>query len=260
MTLPSNIKKKLPAIFITLGSIIIANAAWPILSHTLFVSPNLSRTELLTPIRTQDLAFYAPPPSHISTISTQAVSQEVLGADTVDYTKASNWFPTNDFASIGGGKITHYKISIPAVDIKDAVIAIGGEDLSENIVQYPGTANPGELGAPVIFGHSILRQFYNPDEDNPDRYISIFSKIMTLKDGDEILVDYDGISYRYEVSDKFEVSPEDVFILQQRYDARYLKMVTCVPEGTYLRRGVVQAQLQDINANQDSPRLNQENT
>jgi sortase (surface protein transpeptidase) len=39
------------------------------------------------------------------------------------------------------------------------------------------------------------------------------------------------------------VKPEDVFILEQNYEEKTLKLVTCVPEGTYLRRGVITATL-----------------
>ena len=69
---------------------------------------------------------------------------------------------------------------------------------------------------------------------------------MTMKTGDRIFVDYDGIKYTYEVKDKVEVEPEDLFILEQRYSNRELKLITCVPEGTYMRRGVVVAQLVDL--------------
>ena len=66
---------------------------------------------------------------------------------------------------------------------------------------------------------------------------------MTLEYGDEILIKFDGVNYRYKVVDKIEVKPEDIQILEQKYNGRYLKLVTCVPEGTYLRRGVVIAEL-----------------
>ena len=69
---------------------------------------------------------------------------------------------------------------------------------------------------------------------------------MTMKTGDRIFVDYDGIKYTYEVKDKVEVSSEDLFILEQQYSGRELKLITCVPEGTSLRRGVVVAQLVDL--------------
>ncbi len=69
---------------------------------------------------------------------------------------------------------------------------------------------------------------------------------MTMKPGEKIYVTYDGIRYTYSVQKKVEVKPEDTYILEQEYAAKQLKLVTCVPEGTYLRRGVVLAQLEEI--------------
>jgi len=242
-------QRLLPTILVTIGSLMIANVAWPIVSYQFFVAPQLQQTELISPISLEQTVYSAPQiiPEEVTNPLNQQVTQ-VIGRE-LDYTKASNWFPEQGFLPQGDSKITHYTISIPKVNIEDAVVSIGGEDLSEHIIQYPGTSNPGQLGSPVLFGHSVLRQFYNPDKNNPRRYVSIFSKIMTLEDGDEVLVDYDGIRYTYQVKDQFQVKPEDVYILQQRYNNRELKMVTCVPEGTYLRRGVVVAQLQDIGQN-----------
>lgn len=240
-------KHLLPAILITTGSLIIANVVWPIIHYQLFISPGIQHSQLVTPINIAQTVYFTPltqdlTPQH----STPQI--EVQGQD-LDYTKASNWFPAaNDFEPPSPSKITHYTISIPTIDIKDAVVEIGGEDLSNHLIQYPGTANPGQLGSPVIFGHSVLRQFYNPSPTNKRRYISIFSKIMTLEDGDAIYVDFDGIRYHYVVKQKLEIKPEDVYILGQRYNSRELKLITCVPEGTYLRRGVVVAQLQDVNS------------
>lgn len=245
---PNRFLKLLPPVFMTLGSLMIVNVAWPIIHYQLFISPSIKASQLITPININQTAFINPSlPSQITSPLAPPKPQIAYGQE-VDFTKASNWFPTQSFPHEGNvSKITHYNISIPKVNIKDAIVEIGGEDLSENLIQYPGTAYPGQLGSPVVFGHSVLRQFYNPNQDNPRRYISIFSKIMTLKNGDEIIVDFDGISYRYTVKDKIEVKPEDVHILTQRYNNRELKLVTCVPEGTYLRRGVVIAQLENIN-------------
>jgi LPXTG-site transpeptidase (sortase) family protein len=68
---------------------------------------------------------------------------------------------------------------------------------------------------------------------------------MTLKIGDEIIVRDDAITYTYKVTSKTEVKPTDVFILDQDQTSRQLKLVTCVPEGTTLRRGVVTAVLEE---------------
>lgn len=82
----------------------------------------------------------------------------------MDYTRASNWFSSGakreDFVS---SKVSHYTLSIPSLGIEDATVAIGGEDLSENLIQYPQTALPGKTGNTVIFGHSILSYFFDPE-------------------------------------------------------------------------------------------------
>lgn len=148
------------------------------------------------------------------------------GTDT-DYTRASNWFPTarkkEDFVS---SKISFYNLSIPKLRIQDAIVAVGGEDLSKSLIHYPGTALPGKKGNAVIFGHSVLPIFFNPKD-----YISIFSTLPTLKPGDEIDVSYDGISYVYRVEEMFEVLPTDIQILEQDESDSFLTLVTCVPPG-----------------------------
>jgi len=97
---------------------------------------------------------------------------------------------------------------------------------------------PGQYGNTVIFGHSVLPQFFNPKN-----YKTIFSTLPTLKKGDEILIDFDGVLYRYEVVSLQEVLPENVSVLEQHYNAEYLTLITCVPPGTYLKRLVATARL-----------------
>jgi sortase A len=235
----SRLLKLLPAVFITFGSIIIANVVWPIVSYQLFTSPSLENKALIMPISHQDVVVFSP-------INPNPAAPQPVAGSEINYTNPATWFPAAHASDNQVSKITHYTINIPKVNIVDAIVQIGGEDLAKSLIQYPGTANPGKLGSPVIFGHSVLRQFYNPSPNNTRRYLSMFSKIMTLQNGDEIIVDFDGITYKYVVTDKFEVKPEDVYILEQRYDNKELKLVTCVPEGTFLRRGVIVAQLVDF--------------
>jgi sortase A len=165
---------------------------------------------------------------------------EVLGDSTtvIDYSRPSTWFPTAPDLSPQPSKITHYTLSVPKLKIDQAVVHIGGDDLMDSLIQYPGTSLPGQYGNAVIFGHSVLPQFFNPKN-----YKTIFSTLPTLKKGDEILVDFDGIKYRYEVISLHEVSPDDVSVLEQHYDAEYLSLITCAPPGTYLKRLIVSARL-----------------
>lgn len=209
----------LPTVLVGVGALVMAWVALPIVTYEVMSGPQLKETGWASP--------------------------QVKGAEP-DFTQVSSWFPAAPPQESRQSKITHYSVDIPRLRIKNAVVAIGGENLKESLIQYGGTANPGELGVPVIFGHSILRQFYNPGETNPQRYMSIFSTIMTLEAGDEIYVNYDGIRYKYVVRKKYQVEPEDIDILAQRYDQKLLRLITCVPEGTYLHRGVVEAVLEPV--------------
>lgn len=165
----------------------------------------------------------------------------------LDYTKASNWFlPKDEKPDFGTSKIAYYTISIPSLKIEDATVAIGGEDLSQSLIQYPGTALPGKTGNAVIFGHSILPQFFDPKN-----YISIFSTLPRIKKNDLIDVDYDGIYYQYEVVDLFEVAPTDIQVLEQDSSDSFLTLVTCTPPGDPRRpkRLIVRARIIPQNEN-----------
>lgn len=242
----------LPVLFISIGMYLVGGALLPILNQY-FDSYSYAQTaSLISPIP-QDEVMEITPLVITGAVGATAWNdgEEDIGPQIIneelDYTNLSNWFSSAELPELeqedAAGGITEYILDIPKIDIENAKVRIGGTDLNQSLIAYPGTALPGELGAPVIFGHSVLRQFYNPSENNPRRYNSIFSYIMTLEPGDRIYVTADGVRYTYMVQSKTEVQPEDVHILLQQYDARRLKLVTCTPEGTYLRRGVVTAQL-----------------
>lgn len=213
-----------PALLMVFGSLVIGSVAGPIVGYLVVTAPGLQQRQGLT----SPLPF---------TPAAEAATPVVF--QRIDYRKPENWFPSTQLPKPNPSRITHYNLSIPKLRIQNAVVEIAGSDLEKSLIQYPGTASPGEYGAPVVFGHSILRQFYNPE-----RYLSIFSTIMTLSHGDEIKINFDGVEYAYRVVDKLEVQPNDIQILEQRYDGRFLKLVTCVPEGTYLRRGIIVAALE----------------
>ena len=156
----------------------------------------------------------------------------------VDYNNPTNWFPSASVLPPRTSKITHYNLAIPKLKISQAVVQIGGEDLKKSLVHYPGTALPGQYGNVVIFGHSVLPQFFNPKN-----YKTIFSTLPTLEGGDDIFLDFDGVAYHYQVTQIVETLPEDVSILEQHYNGEYLTLVTCVPPGTYLKRLAVRARL-----------------
>ena len=207
----------LSVLFLVVGVIFLANATLPILLYQLKSRVNFN-------------------PKMMAPISAQA---QVLGEGVAtDYRRPSSWFPLAPELPPRSSKITHYTLSIPKLKIEEAVVEIGGENIMESLVQYSGTALPGQYGNPVIFGHSSLPQFFNVEN-----YKTIFATLPTLEEGDEVLIDFDGVQYRYQVIKMIEVDPTDISVLAQYYDSQYLTLVTCVPPGTYLRRLVIRAKL-----------------
>jgi sortase A len=223
---------------ITLGGAMLMWVAWPILSFALVSDSVFSRT--IAPIVESPLAGRGG--STLSPVALAASSTEALVAkdSTVDFTNANVWYPTVPQKHVTA-KVNTYTITIPKLNIKDAMVKIGGDDLNESLVHYGGTGVPGDFGTAVVFGHSTLPQFYSPTS-----FKSIFSLLPTLKIGDEIDVSYDGVSYRYKVYEMIVVEPNDLTALEQYFDDSYLTLVTCVPPGTYWKRLNVRARLTNL--------------
>jgi len=217
-------KKKLLAIsLLCLGLLFFASALFPIIKFQLQYSINFN--QLINPLSLQNYN----------------TSQNILGSATTDYTQISNWFDSDSSNSnqiFSNDKTFTYLLSIPKLKISNAVVTLGSMDLKKSLIQYPQTALPGQLGNTVIFGHSVLPQFFNPKS-----YLTIFSTLYKLKQGDEILIDYDNVQYEYIIDEMFEVKPTDLSVLEQRFDQKNLTLITCSPPGTYLRRLIIKASL-----------------
>jgi LPXTG-site transpeptidase (sortase) family protein len=262
-----NLKKKLPKairfgalvlpfLFIIVGFSLIGSAVLPIFSFYVNTLPDLNSSKLQAPVPDYQVLDITPLViAHGAGVSSSDTTEEmgvysgpIIIDQELDYTNLNNWFEDgsnmSELADISlEGVEDEFILEIPKLKILNATVKVGGSNLDKSLIQYPGTALPGKLGSPVIFGHSILRQFYNPSEKNSRRYNSIFSTIMTLEKDDKIYLTHGSVKYTYVVAEKMEVKPTDTYILAQNYEGRTLKLVTCVPEGTYLRRGVVVAQL-----------------
>lgn len=244
----------LPTIVSALGLGLVAFVAWPVANYQLSLALNKNvknSSLLLNPVTYESFARED---------DAESANAPTLIAD-IDYTKASNWFtflPSEIPSQSGGGSQflnlsdviqtdpssprqlapQEYSLAIPSLGIKQAVVKVNTDDLTKSLIQYRQTALPGSPGAPIIFGHSTLPQFFNPVN-----YLTVFSTLPTIKTGADIFVDYSGVQYTYRVSKTYEVKPNDVWILRQDYNQKLLKLVTCVPPGTKLRRLVVEAQL-----------------
>lgn len=217
------------------GLIILAGVIYPIVDYNSTYSKNY--TKMISPL--------ADSGSQIRGILSDSID------GTSDDTMASSWFAGGaNVEEFKAAQVSYYTMSIPKLKIDSATVAIGGEDLSKSLIQYPGTALPGKRGNAVIFGHSILPIFNNPKE-----YISIFTMLPSLKKGDLILINYDGVSYTYKVEEMFEVLPTDLQVLDQDVSDSFVTLVTCVPPGDPRdpKRLIVRARVvpPDQNANID---------
>lgn len=241
----TRLKALLPTIMITVGASLLISVGYPILAYELKTGRQVKRERILSPVSDSVLAEakgLLNPSVGERPIEPQVLAQGPAGNQAADYSQVSTWFNfSRPQSALPASTITHYTLSIPKLRIKDALVTIGGDDLNKSLIHYGGTANPGEAGSPVIFGHSILPQFYSPNS-----YRAIFSLLPSLKAGDEIVVNFDGITYKYVVYDYYEVLPDEIDILEQRYNRKDLTLVTCVPPGTYWRRGIVKARLVEI--------------
>ena len=212
---------------ITLGIAFLTSVIYPLLEYQFVQAPKFHSAALSLPSRTlaQEGPLFLPEISRYP----------------VDYTQAHNWFPQTKPVSQQAlsHPVSYYTLSIPELGIKNALVKVGGEDLKASLIQYQGTALPGELGNPVIYGHSVLPQYFDPNN-----YTRIFSTLYTLQPGDEIIIHLDGVDYTYVVSQMYEVQPDDLSPLAQTYDGYHLTLITCTPPGTYLRRLIVKAELQ----------------
>lgn len=224
-------------VLITLGVATFTTVSYPLINYQLTFAPQFQRNSLISPlnstiITTNDLVT--------NTVKKAKAAEAPTFVDEIvntsfDYTDASSWFAA-ETVSKESSEYAVYTLSIPKLGIDRAVVRSDHTDLKQSLIQYAGTALPGNLGNTVIFGHSVLPQFFNPKN-----YLTIFSTLHQLKLGDTIEVIADGAIFTYKIYEMYETQPDDLSPLAQVYNGRYLTLITCTPPGTYLRRLIIKA-------------------
>ncbi len=217
------------------GLLAVLYVGFPLISWQIYFAPIISSQKIEVPI-----------PKTTVVNSTTIKSLINAGAQTiqgVDYTNAQNWFPN---LKIDNGektlsKISSYTLSIPALSIKNASVSTNDYDLAKHLVNYPGTAIPGERGNAVIFGHSTLPQLFNQKD-----YKTIFANAYRLKVGDEIFASVNNVLYQYQIFNIVVIDPEDSSALSQALDDSYLTLVTCTPPGTTWKRLIIKSRIKKI--------------
>lgn len=227
--------KSFSYIFLTFGAVLMFWSFYPIISFEVYsrlfidqgISSPIPRTQIATTVQEA---------------STVLGSYDVFSSNLRDFVQASVWFPSKPQVLVSDEiTVDEYYLSIPKLNITDAVVKVGADDLSQSLIHYLPTSLPGEYGNVAIFGHSTLPQLYNPTD-----YKTIFTYLPSLEKEDTISVRMLDETYEYEVYEMFVVKPDQVSVLEQKYDASYLTVITCVPPGTYWNRLVVRAKLKAL--------------
>lgn len=252
--------KLLPTLFSAFGLALVGSVIWPILGYQIIAGKSLldlpQSQPLLSPIVDDTIALASPEDNYPEVVSD------------IDYTKASTWFamappePNNGGFQVNPSSISNsgyfppnlsqptptleesdvaletFTVGVPSLGIDSATAIVNGEDLNQGLVHYPGSALPGHPGSVIIFGHSSLPSLYNPSN-----YKTIFATLPTISVGADIFITAEEVTYTYRVSKMYPVNPKDVWALRQDYSRKTLKLVTCVPPGTILKRLIVEANL-----------------
>ncbi len=223
--------KILGSFFIIFGILFFGYFFFPLLSYQVFLA-NASEGDIEVPI-----------PKYLVAKKTGNISDlisERITSLTTNFNDARNWYPDVQIAKQEERKVDKYSLSIPKLKIENAEVSTTDYDLANHLVQYFGTAIPGEPGTAIIFGHSTIPAWFDPKN-----YKTIFATLHTLKVGDEFQATVDGKTYNYKIFSIEITTPEDTNMFSQSFDHSYITIVTCTPPGTIWKRLVVRAAMEE---------------
>lgn len=209
------------------GALIFIYTFFPLISWQIYFAPAFASQKIQAPIPNHNVLN----PTNISDLIASATR-----SINTDYTNAYNWYPgLND----KGQNIGTYTISIPRIEIENAVVTNEDSDLTKHLVQFNSDTMPPKEGNSVIFGHSTLPQLYNPAD-----YKTIFANAYKLTTGDEIIVKINKTTYVYKIETITVVEPTDTSVLAQNFSDSFITIITCTPPGTVWKRLIIKARIQ----------------
>ncbi len=206
--------------------------ALPLLSWQLYLAPAFA---------SQNLALPIPKTTVISGPSITSLVQSTASVISgTDYSDASNWFPSYKDVNIVTTQTT-YLLSIPKINVYNAVVSTADTNLNIHLVHYGGTPLPPNNGNAIIFGHSTLPQLFDPKN-----YKTIFANAHLLQVGDTVTATINGVGYEYKIYQIVIIDPEDTSMLAQDFSDSFITLVTCTPPGTTWKRLVIRARLEKL--------------
>lgn len=221
---------KILAILVVIGGgIIFSYTLFPLISWQIYFAPIFASQKIQAPIPTNTI---------INPSSIGGLIASVTTSLNTDYTNAYNWYPG---LSEKGSNVGTYTISIPKIEIENAVVTNKDSDLTRHMVQYNSDTFPPKEGNSIIFGHSTLPQLYDPKN-----YKTILANAYKLSVGDEIIVRVSNADYRYKIESITVVEPSDTSVLAQNFSDSFITIITCTPPGTVWKRLIIKSRIQKV--------------
>src|SRR3989344_1207910 len=206
-------------LMLSIGIAAVAFAVWPLLTWQFVTLPKL----------TAKVAEFPLP-------SGKVISRGSVAGTNIQVVQEQDGFSyfVTDFQP-QGQRPAEFLISVPKLEIEKAKVKVDSLKFDKNLALFPGSAIPGDIGNSFITCHSILPQFADPQN-----YRAIFTKLLELEIGDEVLVDLEDRTLRFVVQYAKVVEPHDLSVLGPiTQNGRNLTLMTCVPPGTNIKRLVV---------------------
>lgn len=162
-------------------------------------------------------------------VSPKKTDKQVLGVSIQNKNNFPAFISTQKRDSL---PYSEFQMTVPRLNIKNETVYVESNDLSQGLIQLPGSALPGEKGNVFISGHSAISRLFNKN--------AIFARLSEMKKGDKITVEAAGAAFVYEVSEIKIVDSADLsVILPPESVGRYISLMTCVPPGLNLKRLVI---------------------
>lgn len=137
-----------------------------------------------------------------------------------------------------------FNLTVPALNLVNALVTTNVTSskeeiyfpiLEKSIAHYQGSALPGERGNVFLYGHSVLPQFFNPND-----YTTIFSNLHKMKNGDSVYVKLKDKVVEYQVTGKKIIGPKDIEAANLSGGKnKTLTLMTCYPPGLTTQRLLV---------------------
>ncbi len=203
---------------------------FPLISWQIYFAPVFASQKIQLPI---------PKTTVVSAPSIGNLISSATSSFSTNLNDANNWYPK--FSGEKDKIAENYSVSIPKINITNAIVSTVDTDLTTHLVQYNSDSVPPRHGNSVIFGHSTLPQLF--DEKN---YKTIFANAYKLQAGDEIFVNVTNVTYKYAIQSVIVVEPSDTSVLTQDFSDSFLTIITCTPPGTIWKRLVIRARIVQI--------------